>query len=108
MNQHGAVIGLGPLSLSADWFRIALSDVPARLSPQSIMDLEARGALPPGVAVIRTQDVIRTQEGKIERLDSPIVNSGETDASGVDVRTRLDWDAAWADLARFIQRFPML
>ena len=43
----GAVIGLGPLSLSADWFRIALSAVPARLSPQSIIDLEARGALPP-------------------------------------------------------------
>ena len=89
----GAVIGLGPLSLSADWFRIALSDVPDRLSPQSIIDLEARGALPPGVAVIRTQ------EGKIERIDSPIVNSGETDASGVDVRARLDWNAPWADLA---------
>ena len=89
----GAVIGLGSLSLSADWFRIALSDVPARLSPQSIMDLEARGALPPGVAVTRTQ------EGKVERIDSPIVNSGETDASGVDVRARLDWDIAWADLA---------
>ena len=88
----GAVIGLGPLSLSTDWFRIALSDVPARLSPQSIMDLEAEGALPPGVAVTRTQ------EGKIERIDSPIVNSGETDASGVDVRARLDWDTAWADL----------
>ena len=46
----------------------------------------------PGVAVIRTQ------EGKIERIDSPIVNSGETDASGVDVRARLDWNAPWADL----------
>ena len=57
------------------------------------MDLEARGALPPGVAVTRTQ------EGKVERIDSPIVNSGETDASGVDVRARLDWDIAWADLA---------
>ena len=33
-----------------------------------------------------------------ERIDSPIVNSGETDASGVDVRARLDWDAPWADL----------
>ena len=88
----GAVIGLGSLSLSADWFRIALSDVPARLSPQSIMDLEAREGLPPGVAVTRTQ------EGKVERIDSPIVNSGETDASGVDVRARLDWDIAWADL----------
>ena len=88
----GAVIGLGPLSLSADWFRIALSDVPARLSPQAIMDLDARGALPPGVAVTRTE------EGKVERIDSPIVNSGETDASGVDVRARLDWDTTWADL----------
>ena len=88
----GAVIGLGPLSVSADWFRIELTDVPAPLSPQSIMDLEAREALPPGVAVIRTQ------EGTIERIDSPIVNSGETDASGVDVRGRLDWDAGLVDL----------
>ena len=88
----GAVIGLGPLSLSADWFRIALSDVPARLSPQSIMDLEARGVLPAGVAVVRTQ------EGNVGRIDSPIVNSGETDASGADVRARFDWKAPWADL----------
>lgn len=66
--------------------------MPAQLSPQSILDLEARAALPPGVGVVRTQ------EGKVRRLLSPIVNSGETDAAGVDVRARLGWRTSWADL----------
>ena len=87
----GAMTNLGPLSLSADWFRIELSEVPAQLSAQSIVDLEVKDALPPGVAVIR-------EGGVISRIVSPVINSGETDVSGVDVRARLGWDAAWADL----------
>ena len=97
----GAELDLGPLNLSADWFRIALSDVPDQLSPQSIMDLEAAGTLPPGVAVLRTP------EGKVDRIVSPIVNSGETDAAGIDVRARIGWTAAWAELeldARWLHR----
>ena len=88
----GVVLGLGPLTFSADWFRIALSDVPAQLLPQSIMDLEARDALPSGVAVVRSQ------EGRVERIVSPIVNSGETAAAGVDVQARVGWTTTWADL----------
>ena len=88
----GAAAELGSLSLSADWFRIALSDVPGELSAQSIIDLEVRNALPPGVKVVRDSG------GEIDRIESPVVNSGEFDMSGVDVRARIGWDADWADL----------
>ena len=87
----GAVTAVGPLSLSADWFWIELSDVPTALSAQSIVDLEVKDALPPGAAVIRSAD------GLIERIESPLYNSGETDASGADVRARLGWDAGGTD-----------
>ena len=88
----GAAAELGSLSLSADWFRIALSDVPGELSPQSIIDLEDRNALPPGVRVVRDSG------GEIDRIESPVLNSGEFDMSGVDVRARIGWDVDWADL----------
>ena len=86
----GAVAGVEPLSLSVDWFQIALSNVPAQLSPQSIMDLEAEGALPSGVAVVRDS------RGLIDQIESPWVNSRESDVSGIDVRARVGWDAALA------------
>ena len=88
----GAAAELGSLSLSADWFRIALSDVPGELSAQSIIDLEVRSALPPGVKVVRDSG------DEIDRIESPVVNSGEFDMSGVDVRARMGWDVDWADL----------
>ena len=88
----GAVTGTGPVSLSVDWFQIALSNVPSQLSAQSIMDLEAEGALPPGVAVIRDS------RGLIDQIESPLVNSRETDLSGIDVRARIGWDAELADM----------
>ena len=88
----GAAAELGSLSLSADWFRIALSDVPGELSAQSIVDLEKRNALPSGVRVVRDSG------DEIDVIESPVLNSGEFDMSGVDVRARIGWDADWADL----------
>ena len=82
----GGAVSLGHMSFSADWFQIGLSNLPALLSAQSIVDLEVEGSLPPGAAVIRGSD------GLIERIENPIVNSGEVDAAGVDVRARLGWD----------------
>ena len=87
----GASMDLEPLFLSADWFRITLADVPTELSAQLIMDLEVEGALPPGVAVMREGDTITL-------IESPVVNSGESDVSGVDVRARLGWETGWADM----------
>ena len=89
----GAVTGLGPFSLSADWFRIRLFEVPSRLSAQSIIDLEVAGRKPPGVEVIRDPDT-----DVILRIVGPPANSGEDYATGFDVRARAGWETAWADL----------
>ena len=88
----GAVTGAGPLSLSADWFWIELSDTAAEPSSQSIVDLEARGALPPGVAVVR-------EGGTIKEIRGSIGNTGESEASGVDVRAQVGFDT---DVAEFV------
>ena len=89
--SFGAMTGLGPFSLSADWFRIRLSGEPAQLSAQSIINLDAEGRLPPGAKVQREGSVIT-------RIESPLVNAGETDASGIDFRAGAGWKADWADM----------
>ena len=87
----GAVTNLGPFTFSADWFRLRLSETPATLSPQSIINLEVEGRLPPGAEVVR-------RNGLIEQIRSPLVNSGESDVDGFDVRARADWKTDWADV----------
>ena len=76
----GAGANVGPLSMSADWFRIELSDVPSALSPQIIVDQDSKGRLPPGAAVVRSDN------GLIDRIEQPVglANSGETDVAGID------------------------
>ena len=90
----GAGANVGPLSMSADWFRIELSDAPAALSPQIIVDQDAMGRLPSGAAVVRGDN------GLIERIEQPVglVNSGETDVTGIDLRARTEWHAASTDM----------
>ena len=83
----GAETGFGPLSLSADWFAIAISDAPAELSAQTIIDLDNEGRLPPGTAVVR-------DGGLIARIESTKVNAGETDARGFNLGARTEWNAA--------------
>ena len=85
----GAVTRWGPFTLSADWFRIGLSDVPTRLSAQSIINLEAEGRLPSGVTVRRDGDFI-------ELIESPLVNGGESDVAGFNVQGNMDWKTDWA------------
>ena len=87
----GAAATLGPFSLSLDWFQLNLSDAPAELNVQSILDLEAKGQLPSGVRVIRVGDVIR-------RIEGSYTNTGETDVEGLDLRARLDWETEAADV----------
>ncbi len=82
----GVATDFGPVSLSADWFRIWLENSPARLSAQKVIGLEAAGMLPTGVEVEREGGVIR-------RITSPVVNSGETDVRGLEMRARVDWEA---------------
>ena len=88
----GAEANAGPVSLSADWFGIRLSDTPATLSPQTIIDLDNEGRLPPGTAVVRGND------GLIERIENAVVNTGASDVRGFDFRARTDWNAVHADM----------
>ncbi len=90
--SFGAMAILGPFSLTADWFQIEISDIPARLSTQSIVDLETAGQLPAGVVVTRVGDVIK-------QIRSPWVNSGEVDVEGVNIQIHADWKTSWADMA---------
>ena len=87
----GVVADLGPLSMSLDWFDIKLSEVPARLSAQSIVDLEATGKLPSGAAVIRNGSLIT-------RIDNPWVNDARTDVSGLDLRAQVNWEINRLDM----------
>ncbi|MXW91944.1 MAG: TonB-dependent receptor [Rhodospirillaceae bacterium] len=81
----GAKATLGPAFVSADWFRIEESETPGNLSDQKIVDIDARGgSLPPGAAVIREGTLIT-------RIVNPIVNSGESETSGVNVRAGARW-----------------
>lgn len=90
----GAQANLGFLTVSADWFRIELSETEARMSAQKIVDLEASGQLPPGAQVIR-----QGGDGVIDTIVNPIVNTGESTVAGVDMQAGARWDAGWADLA---------
>ena len=40
---------------------------------------------------------VRREGDKIKEIESLVVNSGETDVSGVDVRAQVGWDVAWVD-----------
>ena len=96
----GVETNAGPASLSVDWFEIGLSDTPARLAPQAIVDLDNEGRLPPGVAVVRGND------GLIERIENAVVNTGARDVRGFDFRARTDWNTVHADMvldARWIR-----
>ena len=79
-----AVTRWGLFTLSVDWFKIRLSDMPTRLSVQSIIDLEAEGRLPSGVTVTRDGDFI-------DMIHSPLVNSGESDVAGFNIQGNMDW-----------------
>lgn len=88
----GGTTKLGFLSFAADWFRIELSDTPAQMSTQSIVDMDAAGqALPPGA------EVIRDGAGTITEIRNPLVNTGDETISGFDFRARAEWNSGWAD-----------
>ena len=89
----GVEANAGPVALSADWFGIGLSDTPARLSPQTVVDLDNEGRLPPGASVVRTT------AGVIERIENPVVNTGSTDVRGFNFRAGTDWNAVGTDMA---------
>ncbi len=89
----GVTLRAGGLTLGADWYRVEVSGVPARISPQRLVDLDASGqSLPAGAAIIRDS------EGRIERIVSPTLNSGEGEFERVALRAGAEWDTDWAAL----------
>ena len=88
----GATMRLGAFSFGADWFKIEISDHPAQLSPQSIVDLDVAGNLPPGARVVR-------DGGHITRIVSPLYNSGETEVAGIELRVGTVWETDLAELS---------
>ena len=90
----GAAIDLGRVSIGADWFRMELSRTPQAFpgSAQDILDLEAAGALPAGVAVTRDGD------GALNAVSSSYGNTGREEISGIDVSLEGAWRTGWADL----------
>ncbi len=67
-------------------------ETPAELAAQTILDLEAKGQLPPGVRVVRDGDLI-------QRIEGSWGNTGESDVEGLDLRARLDWKTDLGDMA---------
>lgn len=87
----GAEASAGPFSLGMDWFRINITNQPAELAGQTILDLEAKGQLPSGVRVVRTGDLIRRIEGSWS-------NSGERDIEGINLRAHVGWKTDALDM----------
>ncbi len=90
----GTALDFGPVSLSADWFRVELSRTPLAFSgsAQDILDLEAAGALPDGVAVARDG------RGDPVAVRSSYGNTGREEVSGFDVALDGAWRTDRADL----------
>ncbi len=98
----GFVKNLSMFSLSADWFRIKLSNTPVSLPAQMIVDLKKSGQLPANA------DVILGDGNRISIIKSPIYNSGASVVSGVNVRAQTDWQTDWADMDFEVRWFHLM
>ena len=88
----GIVSEMGPLTLSADWYRMGLSRLLTIYSAQGLLRLEARGALPEGVVINRDP-----QTNLIMNIVKPVTSDGKIDVSGIHLRARTGWKSRWAD-----------
>ena len=88
----GIVSEMGPVTLSADWYRTSVSRDLAIYSAQALLRLEARGALPDGVVVNRDP-----RTNFITNIIKPVTGDGEIDVSGINLRAQADWETGWAD-----------
>ena len=105
--SFGVVSQLGPVSLSADWYRTRLRGALAIVSSQVLVDHEQRtGSLPAGVRIVRhpdTSDVpgcpnFSPVPDRITCIVKPVTGDGEADVSGINLGARWDWKTDWADL----------
>ena len=88
----GIVSDMGPVTLSADWFRMGLSRLLTIYSSQGLLRLEAQGALPDDVLIDRDP-----QTNLIRNIVKPVSGDGKTDVSGLNLHARTGWQSRWAD-----------
>ncbi len=76
-----------------DWFRSESTGLPSQVSPQYLVNLNAAGGdLPPGAAVIRDGT------NRIDRIVSPLLNSGESKSRGIALMAGTAWETEWAKM----------
>lgn len=91
--SFGGEVDLGFLALSSDWFGIQVKNTEAQMSTQNLIDMEAADKpLPAGVVIHR-----QGGNGSITQIDNPLVNTGETNASGIDTQVHMQWETVLAD-----------
>ncbi len=88
----GATASFGAFSFAADWFAVGITDTPAIVGAQTVVDRAAAGNPVPGTSVER-------EGGIIKQIVNPIVQAGETETEGVALQAHGAWETAWADLA---------
>lgn len=88
----GIVSDMGPLTLSADWYRMGLSRLLTIYSAQGLLRLEAQGALPEGVVIHRDP-----QTHLVTSIVKPVTGDGKIDVSGIHLRAQTGWETRWAD-----------
>ena len=88
----GMLAELGALSLSLDWFGYSVSDLTDLLSTQRIVEFHLAGRpLPPGV-------VVTEKDGIVDTIRGGYSNSGEINASGLDLRARVTRESPLGEL----------
>lgn len=94
----GAVGDVGPVTLSADWYRIGLDRLLAIHTAQQLLFLECEDSLPAEVQIRR---VVPTECGQpaslITEIFQPVSGDGKIDVSGLHLRARTGWTTRWAD-----------
>lgn len=83
----------GRHSFGIDVYRNESTGLPSQVSPQYLVNLDAAGLdLPPGA------EVIRDGTQRIDRIVSPLLNSGESENRGIALRATTYWETNWAEM----------
>ena len=91
--RAGAEWRVGRHSIGIDWFGFESTGLPRQVSPQYLVNQDVAGLdLPPGA------EVIRDGTDRIDRIVSPLLNSGESESRGIAVQAGTSWDTRWAKM----------
>ena len=82
-----------PLSIAVNYVANDRKKIPKRPRAQEIVDLERDGKLPVGAKVERIGGT-----GPIEKITIPLVNNGEDEIKGIELRSRMIRPMDWGEL----------